>query len=128
MPDFGNPFSGRNSDKPLNKEELIRAMRFVIAAEYEAVQLYTQLADSIEIEKAQKVLRDVAEEEIVHAGEFMQVLKELYPEEVKFYEKGENEVKSKLAIRLDAIATELERHDPRLALAIDRISDRLEII
>gem|GEM_PF-3759322 len=34
MPDFGNPFSGMNADRPLNKEELIRAIRFVIAAEY----------------------------------------------------------------------------------------------
>lgn len=88
MPDFGNPFSGLNSDRKLNKEELIRAMRFLIAAEYEAVQLYTQLADSIDDEKSAKVLRDVAEEEVVHAGEFLRLLIHLRPEEFKSYLEG----------------------------------------
>lgn len=92
MPDFSNPFSGMNADRPLNKAELVRALRFSIAAEYEAVQLYTQLADSIDDPKAQKVLRDIADEEIVHAGEFLKVLKDIYPEEARLYEEGEKEV------------------------------------
>ena len=39
MPEFGNPFSGISKDRKLTKEELIRAIRFMIAAEYEAIQL-----------------------------------------------------------------------------------------
>jgi rubrerythrin len=46
--DFGTAFSGLKSDRKLNNEELIRAIRFMISAEFEAVQLYTQLADSID--------------------------------------------------------------------------------
>ena len=92
MPDFGNPFSGLKNDRPLNEEELIRAIRFVISAEYEAVQLYTQLADSIKNSDVQKVLRDIADEEIVHAGEFMKLLRDLNPEEQEFYNEGEKEV------------------------------------
>ena len=46
MPEFGNPFSGIAKDQKLTKEELIRAIRFMIAAEYEAIQLYMQLAES----------------------------------------------------------------------------------
>ncbi len=45
MPDFGNPFAGLANDRKLTNEELIRAIRFMIAAEYEAVQLYMQLAE-----------------------------------------------------------------------------------
>jgi hypothetical protein len=33
MPDFGSSFSGLANDRKLNDEELIRAIRFMIAAE-----------------------------------------------------------------------------------------------
>ena len=92
MPDFGNPFSGLASDRKLTHEELIRAVRFMIAAEYEAVQLYMQLAESTDNELAKRVLVDIAEEELVHAGEFLRLLKELSPEEEKFYAEGAEEV------------------------------------
>ena len=32
MPDFGNPFSGLAESQKLTKEELIRAIRFMVAA------------------------------------------------------------------------------------------------
>jgi rubrerythrin len=76
----------------LTAEELVRAIRFLVAAEYEAVQLYMQLAESTDDELARAVLTDVADEERVHAGEFLRVLKELAPDEVKFYEEGAEEV------------------------------------
>jgi rubrerythrin len=38
------------------------------------------------------VLRDIAEEELVHAGEFLRLLKELAPDEQASYEKGTKEV------------------------------------
>ncbi len=40
MPEFGSPFSGLAKDRNLSDAELIRAIRFMIAAEYEAVQMY----------------------------------------------------------------------------------------
>jgi rubrerythrin len=64
----------------------------MIAAEYEAVQLYMQLAESIDNELAIEVLKDIADEERVHAGEFLRLLKELDPEEEKFYAEGVEEV------------------------------------
>ena len=92
MPEFGSPFSGLAKDRKLTKEELIRAIRFIVAAEYEAVQLYMQLAESTEDALAIKVLKDIADEELVHAGEFLRLLKELAPDEEKFYVKGAKEV------------------------------------
>jgi len=44
MPDFGHPFSGLTKERNLTDAELIRAIRFMEAAEYEAIQLYMQLA------------------------------------------------------------------------------------
>ncbi len=92
MPEFGNPFSGLKKDRKLTSEELIRAIRFMIAAEYEAIQLYMQLAESTDNKLAQDVLKDIADEERVHAGEFLRLLKELAPDEEKFYREGAKEV------------------------------------
>ncbi|MCL6635243.1 MAG: rubrerythrin [Peptococcaceae bacterium] len=92
MPEFGTPFSGLAAGRKLTRQELIRAIRFMVAAEYEAVQLYLQLAESIDNELAIKVLKDIADEERIHAGEFLRLLKELEPDEEKFYAIGAREV------------------------------------
>lgn len=96
MPEFGNPFSGLKKDAKVTHEELVRAIRFMIAAEYEAIQLYMQLAESTENKLAQDVLKDIADEERVHAGEFLRLLKELAPDEEKFYEEGAKEVEEEI--------------------------------
>lgn len=96
MPEFGSPFSGLASDRKLTREELIRAIRFMIAAEYEAVQLYMQLAESTDNELAIEVLKDIADEERVHAGEFLRLLKELAPDEERFYADGAEEVQEEI--------------------------------
>ena len=92
MPDFGSPFSGLANNRKLKNEELIRAIRYMVAAEYEATQLYMQLAESTDNKLAAAVLKDIADEEVVHAGEFLRLLHELSPEEKKFYAEGAEEV------------------------------------
>ncbi|BAP61956.1 ferritin family protein [Methanococcus maripaludis] len=96
MPDFGHPFAGVAKDRKLTDEELIRSIRFMIAAEYEAIQLYMQLAESTDNELAIEVLKDIADEERVHAGEFLRLLKELSPDEEKFYTEGAEEVEEEI--------------------------------
>ncbi|HBG61702.1 MAG: rubrerythrin [Omnitrophica WOR_2 bacterium GWF2_38_59] len=96
MPDFGAPFAGLSKERKLTNEELIRAIRFMISAEYEAIQLYMQLAESIDNKLAIEVLKDIADEERVHAGEFLRLLKELSPDEEKFYEEGAHEVEEEI--------------------------------
>jgi len=92
MPEFGTAFSSLANDRKITKEELIRAIRFMIAAEYEAIQLYMQLAESTDNKLAIEVLKDIADEERVHAGEFIRLLRELAPDEEKFYSEGSEEV------------------------------------
>ena len=92
MPEFGTPFSGMASDRKLTHSELVRAVRFLVAAEYEAVQLYMQLAESTDHRLAREALKDIADEERVHAGEFLRLLKELAPDEEKLYSKGAGEM------------------------------------
>ena len=92
MPDFGTPFAGLAAGRKLTKEELIRAVRFLIAAEFEAVQLYMQLAESADDRLTVEALKEIADEERVHAGEFLALLKRLAPDEEKFYAEGAAEV------------------------------------
>jgi rubrerythrin len=99
MPEFGSPFSGMAQSKKLTHEELIRAIRFMVAAEYEAIQLYMQLAESTDNPLAVDVLTDIADEERVHAGEFLRLLHELAPDEKKFYAEGAEEVEEEIKKR-----------------------------
>ncbi len=94
MPTFGSPFSGLANDRKLTDEELVRAIRFMIASEYEATQLYMQLAGSTDNKLAIEVLKEIADEERVHAGEFLRLLYELAPDEEKFYAEGAEEVEN----------------------------------
>ena len=92
MPGFGTPFSVLANNRKVTHEELVRAIRFMVAAEYEATQMYLQLAESTDNELATKVLREIADEELVHAGEFLRLLRELSPDEAALYAQGAKEV------------------------------------
>jgi rubrerythrin len=96
MPDFGSPFSGMARNRKLTNQELIRAIRFMIAAEDEAIQLHMQLVESTEKGLAIEVLRDIANEERVHAGEFLRLLRELAPDEEKFHAEGAEGVEEEI--------------------------------
>ncbi|HEX5786123.1 MAG TPA: ferritin family protein [Burkholderiaceae bacterium] len=92
MPDFGTAFSGLALGRTLSAPELIRAVRFLVAAEYEATQMYVQLAEASDHPLATQVLRDIADEERVHAGELLRLLQELAPDEAVLYAQGAREV------------------------------------
>ena len=107
MPDFGNPFAGNNLDRPLSKEELVRAIRFVVSAEYEAIQLYRQVSLAANDERASKVLDSVTQEEVIHAGEFLKLLTELDPNEAKLYQKGFQEATDTMKLSVSNLIKKL---------------------
>jgi rubrerythrin len=94
MPQFGSPFSELANSRKLTDDELIRAIRFLVAGEYEATQMYMQLAESTDNKLAVAVLKDIADEELVHAGEFLKLLYALAPDEEALYAKGAGEVEA----------------------------------
>jgi rubrerythrin len=55
-----------------------------------------QLAESTDNQLAVEVLKDIADEERVHAGEFLRLLRELAPDEEKFYAEGAKEVEGEI--------------------------------
>jgi len=94
MPEFATPFSGNNNPKKLSKDELIRALRYDVAAEYEATQLYEQLIDATDDKLAKAVLKDIAEEELKHAGQFLRLIEHLSPDDETKYKEGFEETVS----------------------------------
>jgi rubrerythrin len=78
-------------DRKLAATELIRAVRLMVTAEYDAVRQYTQLAESTDDKRAQAILNDIANEEKIHAGEFLRLLNELSPGEQGLYNQGGRE-------------------------------------
>lgn len=75
----------------MTNEELIRQIRAMVSAEYDAIKMYTILAETCEDESAKKILIDIANEERVHAGEFLNLLMRLDPTEEKYYSEGSAE-------------------------------------
>ncbi len=97
MPEFGNAFSGLAAKRKLTHSELVRSIRFMIAAEYEAIQLYEQLAESTDNCLARRVLKEVTDEEKEHVGEFTRLLRELAPEDEPYYREGMEETEEAIA-------------------------------
>ncbi|MCD6267039.1 MAG: manganese catalase family protein [Thermotogaceae bacterium] len=101
MAEFMNPFSGKVPERKLTKEELIRAIRMDLAAEEEAVHVYMAHAEATDDPLVKKVLMDIANEEKVHAGEFLRLLQILTGDEDEYLRKGAEEV--------DEMAEELKK-------------------
>jgi rubrerythrin len=96
MPEFLNPFPGLVPRK-MTKSELVRALRLNLAAELEAVHLYTSHAEAADDPLTKKMLLDVADEERVHAGEFLELIRRLAPEEQQLLDEGSREVEAMAA-------------------------------
>jgi rubrerythrin len=94
MPEFLNPFPGRVPERKLGREELVRALRLDLAAEHEAVHLYLAHADAADDPLAEAVLRDIADEDRVHIGEFQRLIGILTGDEQQFLDAGAQEVEN----------------------------------
>ncbi len=103
MAEFMNPFSGKVPERKLTKEELIRAIRMDLAAEEEAVHVYMAHAEAADDPLVKKVLMDIANEERVHAGEFLRLLQILTGDEDEYLREGAEEV--------DEMAEELKKEE-----------------
>jgi rubrerythrin len=55
-----------------------------------------ELSESTDNKLAVEVLKDIADEERVHAGEFLRLLHELAPDEKRFYDEGAKEVEEEI--------------------------------
>jgi rubrerythrin len=97
MPGFTDPFVGNVPDRKLTHEELIRALRLNVAAEYEAVFVYMAHAEATDHPLAKKVLVEVANEERAHVGEFQRLIEILTGDEDEYVSTGRREVEEMAA-------------------------------
>lgn len=102
MPEFSHCFRGMAAKRKLTHSELVRSIRFMIAAEFEAIQLYEQLAESTDNKLARKVLIDITKEEKEHVGEFRHLLMLIAPGDETDYEEGVHEAEDYLAPLVEA--------------------------
>lgn len=87
-PDFTTAQSTRSFEKKLSVSEFVRAIRFSVTAEYEAIQIYEQIVEAIEDAHAKTVITDIINEERLHAGQFLDILFSIAPEEKSIYAKA----------------------------------------
>ncbi len=113
MPNFANPFQG-NVERKLTDAELMQALRLDISGELEAIYVYEAHYLATDNPAAKAVLADIRDEEKVHIGELITLMRHLDPREAAFFLDGETEVKEMLADlkiptgEAPAVATEAE--------------------
>lgn len=67
-------------------------LRLAIIAELDAINLYEQLASITGNQNLQKVLLDIAHEEKVHVGEFLEMLLRMDEEQERDLKTGKKEI------------------------------------
>lgn len=92
MPEFMDPFKGKDLGRKMTKRELTRSLRLALAAEQEAINMYEALADATDNELVKAVLQDVADEEREHLGKFQRLLTILLPDEGNMLNNGAEKV------------------------------------
>jgi rubrerythrin len=95
MPSFADPFNA-NVQRKMNKDELIQALRLDIAGELEAIYLYDAHYQATDDPRAKAVLADIRDEEKIHMGELMTLMRTLDPKEAEQFLKGQHEVEELL--------------------------------
>lgn len=90
-PEFLTAKDTRSFQGKFSPSELVRAIRFSVAAEYEAVQLYDQIIEATDDPHVKAVIRDIINEERLHAGQFLELLYRLVPDEKAIYDQGYKE-------------------------------------
>lgn len=97
MPSFANPFQG-NVDRKMSNAELMQALRLDIAGELEAIFLYEAHYLATDDPVAKAVLADIRDEEKIHVGELITLMRHLDPRETTLFLDGQAEVKEQLSM------------------------------
>ncbi len=86
------PTDNARLTKPVLDKQLLR---LGIIAEFDAIDLYEQLAAATSDRKIKAVFLDIAREEKAHVGEFLTLLLERDKEQVREIESGKEEIREK---------------------------------
>ena len=88
MPRFDSIHEIRTPEKSLSPVEVLRAIKFGIASEFEAIQIYQQIMESTDNPQVRTILTDITNDEMHHAGALLKLLDILSPGDTAEYLHG----------------------------------------
>lgn len=97
MPEFSDIHAIYTPDRKLTQTEILRALKFAIASEFEAIQLYQQIMEATDNISVKKVLFEITNDEKHHAGGLYKLLEILSPQDAQEYEIGFTETLENIA-------------------------------
>lgn len=103
MPEFTSPFMASAQQSPestLGDREIVRALRFQMAAELEAVNQYDEIILATSNPVVREVIRSIQLEEKKHLGELMSLIYYLSPIDKSLVADGEDETSNILMGRM----------------------------
>jgi uncharacterized protein len=95
--DFGSALETIGLGAFMTDEDLGRALRYAIADEYEAVQIYSQISEATEDPALRAVIDEIVSEEKKHASQFWDLLSRVDPEEHSAWRRAVDENKKLIA-------------------------------
>ncbi|MBD5388833.1 rubrerythrin [bacterium] len=98
MPRFADIHNVRAPNTPLSQTEILRALKFGIASEFEAIQIYQQIMESTDNDQVRIVLTDITQDEMHHAGALMKLLDVLAPGDSAQYAHGMQKAVNELGL------------------------------
>lgn len=99
MPDFANIKTVYTPAQKLSEVEILRAIKFAIASEFEAIQIYQEIMESTDNEMVKKALAEITEDEKHHAGGLYKLLTVLSPTDAAAYEHGVKETLEAIGLK-----------------------------
>ena len=97
MPNFNTIQNVYSPERKLTATEILRAIKFSISAEYEAIQLYQQIMENTNNKNVIKALAEITQDEKKHVGGLNKLLEILSPEDNKIYQAGSEEILEEIA-------------------------------
>ncbi len=88
MPRFDSIHAIFSPERKLGRTEILRAIKFGIASEFEAIQIYQQIMESTDNQQVRIVLTDITNDEMHHAGALLKLLDILSPADTAEYLHG----------------------------------------
>ena len=77
MAAFAEAYPSLACERELDQREAARILRQMVSAQYEAVEICERLAEAVNDRRWASDLRRLAEEELLHANDYMRLLKDL---------------------------------------------------
>lgn len=91
MPGFATINNVYSPSQKMSDVEVLRAIKFAIASEFEAIQIYQQIMENTHNKDVHAVLSDITADEKHHVGALSKLLEVLSPEDNQEYQHGVQE-------------------------------------